>query len=476
MAQITTDDSGASSAAPVSACLAAVAGLVAAWCAAGSTGLLAHPLRHSLTWLLLGIAIVAELPCLRNAPARALAVIAAVTAAVVMTASHLPVVNVMAIMPVLVVLALCSSGPGRSILLLASMSVAVLGVYIQARTSIPLVWLAADHLAGLFKNSRLWVGASFAGVDFLVVMAVLYTSWLLSTAPPRRYRAFYGALAILLGHALYLVALAYAPDILPAAPSADPEAAWSWAGAVRKLIPWNLPILACAIHAAIAAAIFRWSQWPAPPLQDSAEDAARRRTGLLIAATTLAALLPVVTMLSTAKPTLDGRKIVVSEKGFLNWLKPEHDDYGRLSIGMYGMLPIYIESLGGRCIISPELSEDDLNGADLLILLYPNEPWADGQLDRIWNFVRSGGSLLLMGEHTIRESDGGNRFNDVLEPTAMNVRFDSATFEVGGWLQSYEAISHPATAGIPDDRNQFGAVIGASVRAHWPARPLLVGR
>ena len=86
--------------------------------------------------------------------------------------------------------------------------------------------------------------------------------------------------------------------------------------------------------------------------------------------------------------------------------------------------------------------------------------------------------MLVLGEHTTGDEGGPgrNRFNDVLEPTAMRVRFDSATFEVGGWLQSYEALPHPATVGMPDDRNEFGVVIGASLGARPPARPLLVGR
>ena len=58
----------------------------------------------------------------------------------------------------------------------------------------------------------------------------------------------------------------------------------------------------------------------------------------------------------------------------------------------------------------------------------------------------------------------------------MRVRFDSTMFTVGGWLHSYEALAHPTAAGIGDERNQFGVVIGASVEARWPARPLLVGR
>ena len=64
----------------------------------------------------------------------------------------------------------------------------------------------------------------------------------------------------------------------------------------------------------------------------------------------------------------------------------------------------------------------------------------------------------------------------MLEPAASRVRFDSATFAVGGWLKSYEVMAHPITAGVPDDRNQFGVVIGATLDPGWRSRPLLVGR
>ncbi len=58
----------------------------------------------------------------------------------------------------------------------------------------------------------------------------------------------------------------------------------------------------------------------------------------------------------------------------------------------------------------------------------------------------------------------------------MRVRFDSATFAIGGWLQSYEALRHPASRGVSDTENDFGVVIGASVDVRPPARPLLAGR
>ncbi len=175
-------------------------------------------------------------------------------------------------------------------------------------------------------------------------------------------------------------------------------------------------------------------------------------------------------------PDLKGKRIVLYEKGFLNWLKPAHGQYGRFSIGMYGMLPTFLQSLGAETTLTSDLSEQGLRDADVLVVIYPNEPWEPGQVDAIWNFVREGGSLLVMGEHTVADEDGMSRFNELLTPSAIRVRFDSATFAVGGWLQSYEAMWHPITAGISDVENEFGIVIGASVQARLPARPLIIGR
>ncbi len=64
----------------------------------------------------------------------------------------------------------------------------------------------------------------------------------------------------------------------------------------------------------------------------------------------------------------------------------------------------------------------------------------------------------------------------MLQPTAMQVRYDTAVTRTGNWEQSYEVLAHPATAGIDDLRNRFGLELGSSIRTRWPARPVLVGR
>ena len=113
-------------------------------------------------------------------------------------------------------------------------------------------------------------------------------------------------------------------------------------------------------------------------------------------------LLPVVTVLCLTRPTLEGEKIVIYKEGYLNWLKPEHGEYGRLSIGMYGMCRRLSRASAPRPSSRPTfrkgLARRECAGADL-----SNKPWAREQKKRIWDFVEKGGTLLLMGEHTVRE-------------------------------------------------------------------------
>lgn len=394
---------------PAGMVVASLAGLAAAWVAAGSVGLMAVPLRHALMWVLMALALAACWPERRAWPTT-LTLLGAAAAALVMTASPLPAVNVMAVAVFFAGLCHARADADRKALLVVSQAVAVFGIYRIILTGVPAVWAAADAVSGWISAAAaaitgqpLTVGPSFAGLDFLVLMGPAAGLWIAATGRPRWGRGLAAAGGIVAGHLVYLAVLAYAARFMDAIPAAGEvaaaasgrpgaEKAWSFWSAVSTLLPWNLPVLAGVAQLLVAAAVLRWS----PPAAAAAEGERTGRTkavaaGLALAAGLAAAILPMATTLYGRQGDLTGKKFVANEKGFLNWLRPVHGEYGRLTIGMYGMLPDLIESFGGTLVRTTTFSAQDLDGASAVILLYPNQPWEEGQLDRLWDFVRGGG-------------------------------------------------------------------------------------
>ncbi|OHB73637.1 MAG: hypothetical protein A2V70_04745 [Planctomycetes bacterium RBG_13_63_9] len=537
--------------------------MAAAWIAAGAFGLLGHPLRHALTWVAMAVAVVAGWPHGDRSLRVWASLAAAILAAVAMTASDLPTVNILAVGVLAAALAICQTGTdstpvqythgigGRAILTVALAAV-VLGIFRLASDSIPAVWLLANgvgqalgSLAGWIAGRPLWVGASFGGVDFLVLMAALYTGWLACTSRPRLSRAVYAAAAILLGHLVYLVILAFSDNLLAALPEVVlPEPSensrvgvWAWGNAVRTLLPWNLPVLAGIIHLAIAAAMFRWAAWagvPGPPPEPSRVGHAGARVsggaagtagptsvrtrssgraagtagptsvrtmirggaagtagptsvrtmirggaagtaGPTLAAVVLALLIPLVTVLAPGGSTLKSKTILVYQQGHLQLPKPEYDNRPEEA---FGMLRVFVESLDGNFATSPDLSElvDADADSTILVLMHPDRPWTQDTLRRVWEFVRRGGSLVVVAGPKIREGDSESSFNALLEPTAMEVRYDTAVPATAHWEDALASLLRPATAGIGDGRNRIGLSLGSSIRTRWPARPVVAGR
>ncbi len=287
---------------------------------------------------------------------------------------------------------------------------------------------------GWLAGSRLEVGATFAGIDFLVLTFAIYTAWIVYAVPPRRSRALWVAAAIVLGHFVYLVVLAYSEkllDLLPAVvmpPKSDINhvGIWTWTDGLRTLIPWNVPLVAMFIDIVIVAAMVRNSPW-LPVIEIDPEKLKRQKAreekeevpGTVLAKDMLFRFGPPLLAIAAAllaalainKSDLKGKKIVAYDQGYLNWLKP---DYDSPIDGRYGMLPVFVESLGGEFKHSKDLSETDLAEADVLLLIHPDQPWPKETLDRVWDYVRRGGSLLLAAEPAIREGNSSSSFNDVL--------------------------------------------------------------
>ncbi len=475
---------------------AALVGLAAAWIAAGSLGLIVQPLRNGLLWVAIGAMLVAAWPKGRRPWGQWMLLATAVAAGVVLAVPTAPVYAVLGIALVAAVLARLHAAADRQVLLLVAMAATVLGMLRLAMVSVASVWSAANalghglgRLVAAITGKPLEIGATFSGLDLLLVMAVIYAGWLRWTAPPRRARALYGAVAIVAVEVGYLLLLAWSTNLesmLPDAPAPPRDAYsefycppdWHWSQALAAALPWNVPVVAGLANLVIVGLMFRRSRWISDGRQRSTVVVNGRRPQPLaeILPALLALLLPVVVALAPHETGLGQRTIVAYDRGYLDWEKPTHGAYGQQSAGVFGMLPQFMEALGGRFVHSAELAEGDLRDADVLVLLRPNREWPPEQLERVWQYVRDGGSLLVVAGPGAQADQIARSVNEVLKPCTMKVRADTAFCPIPYWQYSLDVWAHPATAGIDDRHNRFGLQFGGSIRVGWPGQPLLVGR
>lgn len=490
--------------------------LAAGWIASDAVGLVARPLRSVLMWLLLGLAGLALRPRGSQPAADWLWLLGAAILAAAWIALGEAVAGILAVVLIGTTLVrLQPPGPSRQALLCATLATALLGLFHSAESSLPAVWWFSEAAGGLLGRMGGWiagqplrVGATFGGVNQLVSMLAFFAAWLIFGGRPRMRRAVYAALAVGLAHLAYLLVLAQTHKLLAALPDyvLPPESEndrlgiWTWSNALHKALPWDLPALAALAHGLVAAAMLRWARWEAAQL--GAGGASGTRLGALPASVrkarqagrgfagedglphaqlrvaALAVLWAVLVGFVPGKVDLSGKTIVAYEQGYLNWVRPTHDVFYSQWSHLYGLLPDFIESLGGQLVHSEDLSAADLRRADVVLLIHPDQPWPEDRLRRLLDYVRQGGALMLVAEPRVfdPQRDSRSSFAELLRHTAIAVRDDTAWPPADYWENDLRALAHPVTAGLAGPRNRFHLVLASSIELAFGARPVLVGR
>jgi hypothetical protein len=170
---------------------------------------------------------------------------------------------------------------------------------------------------------------------------------------------------------------------------------------------------------------------------------------------------------------VEGR-VVIYDRGYLNFKVPVYGRYGHKSGGMFGNLPRVLEASGYLVERADSLTPQVLERADAVVTINVLEFFSQAEKEATEEFVRSGGSLLALGDHTgvkgIREP-----FNDLLQPYGIEFNFDSATFLTKGWGGEAVTMPHPVTHGLYDPA-EMDIWVGASLTIDNNARPLVVAR
>lgn len=170
----------------------------------------------------------------------------------------------------------------------------------------------------------------------------------------------------------------------------------------------------------------------------------------------------------------NGLRVAIYNKGYLNLNRPVYGQYGARSGGMFGLLPDALQAYGDSVRMVESLGNDQIAGADVVVIINLMEFLPATERQALHDFVRRGGGLLLMGDHTgvqgIREP-----FNDLLRPAGIEFRFDSASFTRTSWEGSALVLPGFLSRGQPS-ADEAGMWVGAGLDIRPPARPVIVGR
>jgi hypothetical protein len=176
-----------------------------------------------------------------------------------------------------------------------------------------------------------------------------------------------------------------------------------------------------------------------------------------------------------APPPAAPARVLLYDAGYTNFKIPQHGEYGERSGGMFGLLPYLLQAAGHEVRISKDLTQLEGPNAPQVVALINIQEFLDAaDKERLLRFVRGGGGLLGMGDHTGVAGIRGP-FNDLLEPLGMRLLFDSATFFGEGWSSALALRNHPLNRGVRDGEN-YQIWVGASLELAPNAAPVAVAK
>lgn len=177
-------------------------------------------------------------------------------------------------------------------------------------------------------------------------------------------------------------------------------------------------------------------------------------------------------------PAHTGR-VLLDRRGSFNMEPLSWEQYGPevASGATLASLPQLLRTYGFEFAMSDTLLDADLlSQHDVLVVMNPTSKHTSEELAAIWAFVRSGGGLLVLGDHTNIQGTMPV-LNHLLEPTGVRFEFDSAIplVQRWTWYGCMRAHPHPVAKGVRDETD-VKISVGASL--HLPARaiPLFSGR
>ena len=184
-------------------------------------------------------------------------------------------------------------------------------------------------------------------------------------------------------------------------------------------------------------------------------------------------LLLLGSVLSPPGPMVSGA--VTFDEAHGDWestLRPMDTEwFGMPSTYNYASLYAWLAHYGAVSQITGEIDTEALRGTQVLVLKTPSIPYATAEVEAIAEFVRSGGGLFVIGDHT-NVFGSTTVLNPLLETFGLSFRYDSTYDLLSGSFTVAERTGAP-----PDPIGQyverFEFLTSCTLAPSWRAVPIL---
>ncbi len=168
----------------------------------------------------------------------------------------------------------------------------------------------------------------------------------------------------------------------------------------------------------------------------------------------------------------EGKRILILNADKLDSMTPNFTRFGDRSGGMFGMLPRYCRALGyevREANVTPEI----FDSVDVCIFANLIDSLPRWQRDSVISFVRQGGGLLALADHTGHTAIRGPT-NDITEPLGLSLEFDTAVPLRRAWYGQMRFLPH-RIAQAADEHADVEVWLGASVDPLLGSLPVVIG-
>jgi hypothetical protein len=387
--------------------------------------------------------------------------------------------------------------------LLAAASFGYAVVFLLLQT-IPFFWyiyqqfsLLVSHTTGIITGNPLLLGPAASGLGILLIFLIfLISNFLLLAGKTRKEIAWFtvcsGGLFFI--WVLYLVILGFV--------------SFTSKNDTVNLHP--LLFLFCLIPTFGYLLRYRFKETPTDTIPWTGNHKKILKNGAVWAIVLLFVSVTMLTIFvnSGASPVEHRKVLFYGEHMLGTWDVPEYGKYGKDAVGMFGLWPVYLTTQGyeteilvenktmfldetqapsknitrylnltkySTIIESQKITKGLLDTTSIFVVTNLNISFSSEEQTLIWEFVRNGGSLLVLGDHT---NVGGMQdpLNELLTPVGISFRFDAALplDEKFKWLTCTQLLHHPITSPLTSlDELQYG--VGASLNITASSFPVIIG-